>query len=84
MRHARADDLTHIEPLLGELRTIDGLKEKTPGAFYKGSKGYLHFHVDGDDFYADAKFDGTEFERVRATTKAEQRALVTRLRRALS
>ena len=52
--------------------TIDGLTEKSRGVFYRRSRACLHFHADGDDTYADVRFDGDEFERTRATTKAEQ------------
>lgn len=83
MRHARASDLDQLEPLLTQLRGIDGLVERTPGAFYRKSKGFLHFHIDGDDVYADAKLTGDEFDRVRVTTKREQQALVAAVRRAL-
>ena len=83
MRHARPEDLARLAPLLDELRTVDGLVERTPGSFYRRSKGFLHFHVDGDDVYADVKLDGLTFERCRATTKAEQRKLVRAVRRAL-
>lgn len=82
MRHARVDDLPAIGRLLDELRAVDGLVERTPGAFYRGSKAFLHFHVDDRDYYCDVKLSGPEFERVRATTRAEQRALVTAVRRA--
>jgi hypothetical protein len=83
MRHARADDLDRIEPLLGQLRGIDGLTEKSRGVFYRRSRAYLHFHADGDDTYADVRV-GDEFERTRATTKTEQKALVSAVRRALA
>jgi len=83
MRHARADDLARLEPLLEQLRTLDGLVERTPGAFYRKSKGFLHFHIDGDDVYADAKLTGDAFDRLRVTTKREQQALVAAVRRAL-
>ena len=52
--------------------------------FYRRSRACLHFHADGDDTYADVRLDGDEFERTRATTKAEQRALVAAVRRALA
>jgi hypothetical protein len=83
VRHARADDLARLEPLLEQLRALDGLVERTPGAFYRKSKGFLHFHIDGDDVYADVKFAGDAFDRVRVTTKREQQALVAAVRRAL-
>jgi hypothetical protein len=84
VRHARDDDLDRIEPLLAELRSVDGLTEKSRGVFYRRSRACLHFHADGDDTYADVRFEGDEFERVRATTKTEQRGLVAAVRRALA
>jgi hypothetical protein len=83
MRHARPDDLEQIAPLLAQLRDLDGLTEKSPGSFYRRSRGFLHFHAHGDDMYADVKLTGDEFERLRVTTKSEQRALVAAVKRAL-
>jgi len=77
MRHARPEDLDAIEPLLEQLRTMRGIREKSPGIFYRGSKAFLHFHVDGDDFFADVRLGGPGFERMRTTTKADQRALIS-------
>jgi hypothetical protein len=79
MRHARADALDRLEPLLAQLRSVDGLREKSRGVFYKGSKAFLHFHEDGDDLFADVRFAG-DFERSKVTTAAEQRALLKRVR----
>jgi hypothetical protein len=84
VRHARAEDLDRIDPLLAELRAVVGLTEKSRGVFYRRSRACLHFHADDDDIYADLRMDGDEFARVRATTKAEQRALVASVRRALA
>ena len=84
MRHARDEDLDRIEPLLAQLRKLDGLTEKSRGVFYRRSRACLHFHADGDDTYADLRLDGDEFERSRATTKAEQRALVATVRAGLT
>jgi hypothetical protein len=84
MRHARDDDLDRIEPLLAQLRALDGLTEKNRGVFYRRSRAFLHFHADGDDTYADLRIEGDDFERSRATTTAEQRALVAEVRRALT
>jgi hypothetical protein len=58
MRHPRAGELDAITPFLEQLRAMDGLVEKTPGAFYRKSKAFLHFHIDGDDYYADVRLDG--------------------------
>jgi hypothetical protein len=84
MRHARDEDLDRIEPMLAELRALDGLTEKRRGVFYRRSRACLHFHADGDDTYADVRLATDEFERTRATTKAEQRALIAMVRRALA
>jgi len=84
VRHARNDDLDRIEPLLAQLRAIEGLTEKSRGVFYLRSKACLHFHADGDDTYADVRLDSDDFERTRTTTKAEQRALVAAVKRTLA
>ena len=83
MRHARAEDLERIAPLLAQLRSLDGLTEKSPGSFYRRSRGFLHFHTHGDEMYADVKLTGDEFERMRVTTKTEQRGLVAAVKRVL-
>ena len=83
MRHPRGNELDAIEPLLAQLRGIDGLVEKNPGVFYRRSKAFLHFHIDDADFFADVRLDGLGFERMRVTTKTEQRALITAVRRAV-
>ena len=84
MRHLTPARLPELEELIGQLRTVDGLTERTPGTFYRGSRSFLHFHEDGDDFYADAKLTGAEFERRRVTTRAEQQALVREVRKTLT
>jgi hypothetical protein len=84
MHHPRPGELDSIAPLLEQLRAIDGLVEKTPGAFYRKSKAFLHFHIDGDDYYADVRLCGRDFERMRVTAKAEQRALVVAIRKAVA
>jgi hypothetical protein len=76
MRHARLEELDALEPVLEQLRTMRGIREKSPGIFYRGSRAFLHFHVDRDDFFADVRLRGPDFERMRTTTKAEQRALI--------
>ena len=84
MRHARDEDLDRIEPLLEQLRSIAGLTEKSRGVFYRRSRAFLHFHADGDDTYADLRLAGDDFERTRATTSAEQNALVAAVRKGLT
>ena len=83
MRHITPARLPDIDRLLGELRSVDGLQERTPGVFYVRSRAFLHFHEDGDDIYADVRLDGDDFDRRLVTTRREQQALVSTVRRAL-
>jgi hypothetical protein len=83
VRHATAPTLDQLEPLLVELRALEGMREKKRGTFYRGSSAFLHFHEDPAGIFADVKLDG-EFQRFRATSERERRALVARVRRALS
>jgi hypothetical protein len=79
MKHARADALDMIEPLLAEIRTVPGLVEKTRGVFYRKSQAFLHFHEDPSGLHADVR-TGDEFERFRAETVSEREALLTLIR----
>lgn len=78
MRHARPDDLKAIAPLLEKLRALPGLKERTPGSFYRGGKGFLHFHEHEGALLADVK-DGNDWVRL-AAGKREWPALVKKVK----
>ena len=80
MKHAGPDALDQLEPVLKEIRKLDGLKEKKRGAFYCGSIGFLHFHEDPAGFFADLKVDG-DFQRFPINSTAQTQ---TFLRRAAS
>jgi len=77
MKHAGPAALDRLEPILRELRKRP-LKEKSRGAFYRGSKAFLHFHEDGEQFFADMRLKD-DFDRHPATTKAEQVALLKKV-----
>ena len=83
MRHARPDDLDRVDGLLAQLRTIDGLKEKTRGVFYVRSKAFLHFHEHDGDIVCDVRLDGIDFDRRIVTKRSAQKQLVQDVRRAL-
>jgi hypothetical protein len=84
VRHATPPALDRLEPLLRELRALEGLREKARGTFYRGSRAFLHFHEDPAGLFADVRLDPeADFERQRVSTRAEQRALAARIRRAL-
>jgi hypothetical protein len=80
VKHVSRAGLDELEDLLRELRSVDGLKEKTRGVFYRGSRAFLHFHEDPSGLYADVRVDAG-FERFRVTTKAERKRLVSLVRR---
>ena len=82
MRHATPESLETITDLLTQLRGIDGIVEKRPGAFSRGSRAFLHFHEDPTGLYADVRIDA-EFERMRVTTKAERKRLLSVVRAAV-
>jgi hypothetical protein len=83
VRHATPAALDALEPCLAEVRKLEELREKKRGAFYRGSRAFLHFHEDPAGLFADVRLAGGDFTRLRVSTRAEQRALVAALRRAL-
>ena len=83
MKHAGPPALDALEPILAQLRTLSGLKEKNRGTFYRGSKAFLHFHEDPAGFFADIKVDG-DFIRLRVNNRKEIDALIREAKRALA
>jgi hypothetical protein len=83
VKHAGPATLTLLADLLGEVRKLPQLREKSPGSFYFKSKGYLHFHEDPAGIFADVKLDLEEFTRMRATTANEQKALLAKIGKSL-
>jgi hypothetical protein len=84
VRHITPERLDVIEPLLAQIRELDGLNEKTRGTFYRRSRAFLHFHEHGDEVFADVRLAPGDFTRLPATTPAQQRTLVSRIRSALT
>ena len=83
VKHAGADALDRLEPLLGQLRALP-LKETSRGVFYRGSKAFLHFHEDRAGLFADARLDGVDFSRFEVSTHRQQATLVDAVRSAVS
>ena len=83
MKHATRTGLDELDGLLEDLRGVEGLREKTRGVFYRGSRAFLHFHEDPTGLYADVRLDGAEFERMRVSTKAERNGVLSRVRAAM-
>lgn len=53
MKHARPEDLSGIEPLLTQIRSVNNLKEKQPGHFYFKGTNIVHFHTDNSRIFID-------------------------------
>jgi len=84
MRHARAEALDQLEPLLAELRQLQGLKETARGIFYRGGRSFLHFHEDAQGLFADLRAkDAPGFERYDVTGEIGRAALLRAARQAL-
>lgn len=77
MKHAGPEALDRLEPILIEIRKIEGLTEKKRGTFYYRGSAMLHFHEDPAGFFADLKIDG-EFERFAVNAKREVAEFIRR------
>jgi hypothetical protein len=84
MKHAGAVALDRLEPLLRDIRKLESLKEKSRGCFYRGGRGFLHFHEHGEaELYADIRLQGDDFERLAVSTGAQRKSLLRRIGSAL-
>jgi hypothetical protein len=80
VRHARAEDLDQLEPLLARVRTFAALNERSRGVFYRKRESFLHFHADPAGLFADVRAaDGKGFDRIRVDEAAGAQALVAHL-----
>ncbi|HEY2675872.1 MAG TPA: hypothetical protein VGI65_02810 [Steroidobacteraceae bacterium] len=82
MKHATSAALDTLSDLLQQIRLKEGLREKGPGVFYRKSKAFLHFHEDPAGMFADIRA-GEDFDRYPVNTRAQQRALLAAIDRAL-
>jgi hypothetical protein len=83
MKHAGPEALAELSDLIGELRQLGWLREKSPGHFYWKSRAIVHFHEDPTGLYADVRLDlEGRFERRRVSTRGERDELVRHIRRA--
>jgi len=82
VRHATAEDLDRLEPLLEELRSLPQLRERKRGSFSRGSRAFLHFHEDAGDLYVDALLESA-FQRFKVTNGADQTDFLARVKAAL-
>ena len=82
MKHATPVALDALEPLLAELRGIDGVTERKRGVYYRKSQAFLHFHEDPAGFFADLR-EADGWTRIEVTTAGQRRAFVRRAKAAL-
>lgn len=76
MKHAGTAALDVLEPVLARIRAYAQLKEKSRGCFYRGGKGFLHFHEDPAGLFADVCI-GASNMRMRVSTRREQKQLLS-------
>jgi hypothetical protein len=77
MKHAAAAALDQLEPLLAEIRRLDGLRERSRGIFYRKGQAFLHFHEDPKGLFADVRdASGRGFERIDVTGEAGRSQLM--------
>lgn len=75
MKHAGPQALGALKAILEKIRALPGLKERTPGVFYRGSKPFLHFHEDPGGLFADVRLSD-RWERIEATTLTRRSRLM--------
>jgi hypothetical protein len=78
MKHATSRALDELEPLLAAIRRLSGLKEKSRGVFYRGSRAALHFHEDPAGLFADLRRQG-DWQRLPVNSATERAALMREL-----
>jgi hypothetical protein len=85
MKHAGSGALDALEPMLAELRKLDGPKEKKRGVFYLKSRAFLHFHEDPAGLFCDVRLDPRDdFTRRAVNTQQERGTLLKEVRAALA
>jgi hypothetical protein len=79
MKHADDRALDTLAELLNAIRTVEGLKEKKRGIFYRKAQALLHFHADPTGLFADLR-QGSDWERFPVNTPQEQTQFLARLK----
>jgi hypothetical protein len=82
MKHASGTALATIEPVLIELRRLEGIRERKPGIFYNKSSSFIHFHEDPAGIFADVRKD-REWLRLPVNRPSEHHQLMRLVRRIL-
>ena len=64
MGHTKPENMKDLAPELEAIRRLDGIREKSIGAFYYRSNPFLHFHDKDGDRWADVKVPTGGYKRV--------------------
>jgi hypothetical protein len=80
MKHISPERLQSLQDLLASIKTINGLREKKSGVFYRKSAAFLHFHEEGELVFADLKRDGKNFSRLPVSTVRQRQSLLAQIR----
>jgi len=75
MKHAGAEALDRLEPLLARIRRLPKLTERKRGIFHLHGRSLLHFHEDPAGLFADLAWRG-EDTRFRVSEPDEQLRLL--------
>lgn len=84
MAHCPYEQISDLESVFDEIRTWEGVKEKSPGVFYIKSTPFLHFHVKGEARWADVwegKTWGDPVDIRPKANKSERSAFMAEVRR---
>ena len=81
MKHAGPAALDDLRELIIAIQSR-GLKERSPGVFYRSGKAWLHFHEDKAGLFADIRVS-SEWERFRVSTTDERAEFLARVARIL-
>ena len=79
MKHAGQTALETLQPMLRELRLLEGMRERKPGVFYRKSSAFIHFHEDPAGIFADVRGEA-EWLRMPVNTRPERRGFVILVR----
>ena len=83
MKHAGAQALDRLEPLLAQIRLLPRLRERKRGLFYLGGRSLLHFHEDPAGLFADLAWQGRD-SRHRVGEPDEQKRFLDTIRALLT
>jgi hypothetical protein len=83
MKHAGPEALDALDDFLAKLRTLEGMRERKRGVFYRKGRAFLHFHEDPGGLFAHIRWE-TGWKRIEVTRAAQRATLLSRIRAAVA